>query len=368
MHAENSDLGSGFHFGGLLLPDKTGDKSPSHIVLLLDPTPARMATALELARAGWLPVSCNTSRAYCLDLALLALSLPSFSPGFPADTPTFEEEEDEIEALIEPTKPAVIVMEANHPLITSSLSPDPFASPFHHSYHSSYSLSGGEELNLSAKELAGRIATLGLSPLEIPFILYTASTKALLTTPTRWPTNLSKHQASEMTEEENAHGSSEHATSESGYFSLAVERKPSAATVSTDISHQSSANQGQEDPLLAVMAYLTGIHLCRNCHKLIAPEEPAHLAFTLQLWCGECSALAQDATSFPPVLRLLRQAGPSSTSDHSSHKPLPEHYRPPLFPARLLAKAAFTLVTGSLVPNPDPHDFEDPDSDPWNAA
>ncbi|HEX2915797.1 MAG TPA: hypothetical protein VH186_33860 [Chloroflexia bacterium] len=367
MLLENLGLGAGFHFGGLLPPDKTGGQSPAPVVLLLDPTPARMSTALELAGAGWLPVSANTSRADCLDLALLALSLPTFSPGFPADTPTFEEEEAEIEAFIEPTKPTIIVMEANHPLIASSLSPDPFASPFHRSYHSSYSLSGGEELNLSAQELAGRLATLGLSPLEIPFILYTASTKALLTTPTRWPTNLSKRQASEMTEE-NAHDSTEHATSEARYFSLAVERKPSASPVSPGISHQPLVNQGQEDPLLAVVAYLTGIYLCRNCHKLIAPEEQAHLAYTLQLWCKECSALSQDVQSLSPVLRLLRQAGPSSTSDHSSHKPLPEHYRPPLFPARLLAKAAFTLVTGSLIAHADPQGFEDPDSDPWNAA
>ncbi|HEX2911028.1 MAG TPA: hypothetical protein VH186_09490 [Chloroflexia bacterium] len=367
MHPENSGLGAGYHFGGLLPPDTTVGQSPSPVVLLLDPTPARMSTALELAGAGWLPVSANSSRAACLDLALLALSLPTFSPGFPANTSTFEEEETEIEAFIETTKPAVIVMEANHPLISSPLSPDPFASPFHWSYHSSYSLSGGEELNLSAQELAGRLATLGLSPLEIPFILYTASTKALLTTPTRWPTNLSKHQASEM-REENAHGSTENATSESRYFSLAVERKPSAAPASPGIPHQSSGNQGQEDPLLAVMAYLTGIYLCRNCHKLIAPEEQIHLAYTLQLWCNECSALSRDAVSLSPVMRLLRQHSSSSTSDHSNHKPLPEHYRPPLFPARLLAKAAFTLVTGSLSPHADPHDFQDPDSDPWNAA
>lgn len=174
-------------------------------------------------------------------------------------------------------------------------------------------------------------------------------------------------------------GTTEPTSTAGRYFSLAVERRPGSTQASpTTPRHQPTGGYGEEDPLLAVMAYLSGIYLCRNCKRQLLPEEKAHLAYTLQLWCGECSASIPDPAylSLSPALRLLKHAHslptPAATLPHQheeeEEKALPEHYQPPLFPARLLAKAAFTMVTGSLSALPDPPDPENSQSDPWNSA
>jgi hypothetical protein len=192
-----------------------------------------------------------------------------------------------------------------------------------------------------------------------------------------------------------------------------------------------SLQPNSDDRLLAVMAHLTGYLMCRGCHRRFAPEEPAALLAYYQLWCQDCITLHLGQTyqlssdpggkllAFPSLradnTQLDGSPGPNNKAGSKTEggSPTKSSKQPPIrlaqrrewsqtsrgyeqklgqpphfFPARLLAKAAFSRATGAspvqAVPaNPNgskrrrakPHNasawsqpFLPATSDPWNSA
>jgi hypothetical protein len=238
---------------------------------------------------------------------------------------------------------------------------------------------------VTAHELAGYLAVQGFSPTTIPFILYTSNPLALLSTPTTL--NSQSHQ--------NTHAPHDDYTA-SRYFTVSIERTIALEGISYQSTHPSPRfdsdplllltpppQDDNEDRLLAVLAYYTGIYLCRKCHRPIAHYELAHLEASYQLWCEICAhelfTLKREETHLSPFRRRLNQfyreqfathhlSAASSSHPFHSFPPDPFPAVPPLYPARLLAKAAATLVTGTTCQDRDRTQLDDRGNDPWNAA
>jgi hypothetical protein len=316
-----------------------------------------MATACTLAAAGWLPITANTSWAQCLELALATL--------FSSDI-----------------LPKAIIVEASHLLVSP---PHTHPSTTLTPARQYYELPANQPL--TAQGLAGYLAVQGFSPTTIPFILYTSSPLALLSTPTT------------LSSQSNQNTPAPHDDyTANRYFTVSLERTP----VSEDISYQSttiptypspnfnpdpllapSPQDDNEDRLLAVLNYYTGLYLCRKCHRPIAHHELAHLEASYQLWCERCArelfTLKREEIHLSPFRRRLNQlyrdqfasqhlSGASSPHHFHSFPPDPFPAVPPLYQARLLAKAASTLVTGTSCQDWDRNWLEDLGNDPWNAA
>ena len=316
MHHETIESGKpsyrtqGVHFSDPLPPlppskkgGSSGVNSRSRTVLLLDPTPNRGTTAQALALAGWLPVSVNTNWQDCLEVALVSLNSVEI---------------------------AAVVIEAEHPLLpqfrpppsTTTRSSIRLTQPGYDQNTTRNTSSG----SLSAHELAGRLADRGVSPREIPFILYTAQPLALLSTPTQFRAD-NIRQGAGVSEEYRAWepGLSSY------YFEVGVER-PLSYGANADLDDSllpfaplpgSSGGAGAgagvgvgvgswgdlldpaltlmqpDDSLLAVLAHYTRTYVCRQCLRSLAPDEPALLVNFLQLWCRECAVEVRTASSDP---------------------------------------------------------------------
>jgi hypothetical protein len=349
----------GFSFSGPLQSDPNNQEATPPAVLLLDPTPQRMNTATILAKAGWLPVSANTAWSQCLELALATF----FSSN---------------------TCPSAVILEASHPLKSHPHTPNLTALTPARQY---YELPQANR-PLTAHELAGYLVGQGISPEKTTFILYTSYSLASLSTPTRLnsfygdPNPPSTYFAASV---------ERLSTSSSPYqYYPTSQHLPStsfgAIYPNLEGITKEEAEEGQPDPsedqLLAVMTYLTGIYLCRNCHDIIAPHELAHLEASYQLWCAPCTTELltpkRQETSLSPFRRRLNQlyqeqyrTQPYHSQNHSRRfypsPQIPFPFVPPLYPAGLLAKAAFTLVTGTTSQNLDRTQLEDPGNDPWNG-
>ena len=321
MHHETIQSGrpsydpSGVHFSEPLTPPPPPSKegrttsvvsSRSRTVLLLDPTPNRGTTAQALALAGWLPVSVNTNWQDCLEVALDSLNSVEI---------------------------AAVVIEAVHPLLpqfrpppSTTCSSIRLTQP-DYDQNTTRSTSSG---SLSAHELAGRLADGGVSPREIPFILYTTQPLALLSTPTQFKADNITQGAGDSEE----YGASEPGLS-SYYFEVGVER-PLSYGANADLDESllpfaplpgSSGGAGAgvgvgvgigvgvgswgelldpaltltqpDDSLLAVLAHYTRTYVCRQCLRSLTPDEPALLVNFLQIWCRECAVEVRTASSDP---------------------------------------------------------------------
>jgi hypothetical protein len=161
----------------------------------------------------------------------------------------------------------------------------------------------------SAYDLAGQLATAGLSPREIPFILYTADKVAICRTPTQ-PAEPHPHTLPDY------------------YFRVALHR-PNSDSGSSDNTLADA--EAAEDELLMVIADLTQVFSCRHCQRQMEAHDLAMLV-GMQLWCGDCGA-AYRATSFARHLAKLYPAGGFTENQ-------------PLYPARVLVKGAVALVRG----------------------
>ena len=135
---------------------ETSGKIPEQaepLIVLLDPTPNRSSTAQELAEVGYLVLAVDSHRAECLGPAVdLITPLP-------------------VRQSVDCLKPVAIIMEAYHAVRPPTRSLTPAKPGNSNTTHIT--------LPLPAIAIAGWLESRGLSPSEVPFLLYTADNTSL---------------------------------------------------------------------------------------------------------------------------------------------------------------------------------------------